>query len=206
MTRVLLLDQAITEEMIRERKRLRLDCYDEVWEGVYVIPSVPSLAHQKLVHAFEMPLDAVVLETGLGEVYPGANVSDRHDWKSNYRVPDVVVLLNNGSAEARDTYILGGPDFIIEITSPNESPEDKLSFYSGIRVRELLVVHRDTRHLTLYRHDGEQLEPVELTDFQGKRYLVSKMVALAFRRTVSKGKVPRVEVLRTDSTPGSWTI
>src|SRR5262249_14655388 len=96
MPQVLVKDIDRAEELIRERKRLGADRYDEVWNGVYVMPSMPSLEHQELVHDLGTLLDEVVKRPGLGKIYPGVNVSDRGpDWKSNYRVPDLVVVLKN---------------------------------------------------------------------------------------------------------------
>src|SRR5262249_10898311 len=84
------------EELIEERKRIGADRYDEVWDGVYVMPSMLSLEHQGLVLDLGTIFSEVVKRPGLGQVYPGANVSDRgSDWKSNYRVPDLVVVLAN---------------------------------------------------------------------------------------------------------------
>jgi Uma2 family endonuclease len=199
-------DPDIARELIRERQQRGIDAYDEVWDGVYVMPSVPSLAHQKLVHTLEVSLDAVVVQPGKGEVYPGANVSDRPTgWKENFRVPDVVVVLTGGRAVDRDTYLYGGPDFLVEIQTPGDATDAKIPFYSAIQVRELLIVHRDTRVLRLYRHDGKELTRVEPSDFEGKKWLVSDVVPLAFRRTTQRG-APRTEVQRTDGTPGQWTM
>ena len=49
MPRVLILDNEQGEDLIAERKRLGLDRYDEVWEGMYVMPSMPTNVHQKVV-------------------------------------------------------------------------------------------------------------------------------------------------------------
>jgi Uma2 family endonuclease len=63
---------------------------------------------------------------GLGKVRPGVNISDRIvDWKHNFRVPDIVVFLNDTLAECHDTFWFGGPDFAIEIVSPDDRTRDK---------------------------------------------------------------------------------
>ena len=43
-------DQMKGRQLIEERKALGIDRHDEVWDGVYVMPSTPSLEHQDLVH------------------------------------------------------------------------------------------------------------------------------------------------------------
>src|SRR4051812_18587921 len=89
----------ILDSLIEERKRLGLDRYDEVWEGMYVMPSMPTNTHQKLVADLSDILTEVIKRAALGEHFPGANVSDRRrGWKQNHRVPDIVVVLNKSRA------------------------------------------------------------------------------------------------------------
>lgn len=206
MPRVLVLDDEQGDTLIRERKRQGLDHHDEVWVGVYVMPSMPSLDHQKLVRVLSTILAEVVESPGLGDVFPGANVTDRRKgWKKNFRVPDVVVVLKTGRAVLCGTYIYLGPDFLVEIESPGEDTAEKLPFYRDIGVRELLLVQRDSRELRLLRHDGEDLMQVQPSEFDGKQWLLSAVVPLAFRRVMSKG-MPRTEVRRIDGQPGQWML
>jgi Uma2 family endonuclease len=206
MTQVLVKDADRADELIQERKRIGADRYDEVWDGVYVMPSMPSLEHQGLVLDLGNICAEVVKRPGLGQVYPGANVSDRgSDWKSNYRVPDLVVVLKNSCAVSHSTHVQGGPDFLVEIESPGDDSEEKVPFYGKIGVRELLIIHRDKRALRLLRLEGEELVLVQPSLLEGKEWLVSEVLPLAFRRTVSKG-APRTQVRRTDGKPGLWTV
>src|SRR5438093_2139538 len=168
---------------------------------MYVMPSMPNLEHQKMVRRLSTILAEVLEPHGLGEVYPGANVSDRrHNWKENYRVPDVIAALKNGRAVACGTHLFGGPDFLIEIESPGDDTEEKVPFYGKIGVRELLIIHRDKRTLRLLRLEGEELVLVKPSPLEGKEWLVSAVLPLAFRRSVSRGK-PRTKVRRTDCKP-----
>jgi Uma2 family endonuclease len=206
MARKAILDDDVLDSLLEERKRLGIDLYDEVWEGMYVMPSMPTTTHQKIVADFSDVFTIVVKHPGLGDHYPGANVSDRRrGWKENYRVPDIVVVLKNNKAIDCDTHFMGGPDFLIEIESPGDDTEDKVPFYSKIGVRELLIIQRDKRTARLLRHDGEDLLEVQPSSLDGKQWLVSEVLPLAFRRTTSKG-VARTEVRRTDGQPGSWII
>jgi Uma2 family endonuclease len=206
VAKLLIRDGGLADQLIEERKRKGIDRYDEVWEGMYVMPSMPTLEHQELVHDLQSIFDEVVKRPGLGKVYPGVNVSDRgSDWKTNFRVPDVVVLLANSRAISHKTHIQSGPDFLVEIESPGDDTEDKVPFYARIGVRELLIVHRDKRTAGLLRLDEEELVLVKPTELDGKDWLVSAVLPLAFRRTVVKG-VPRTQVRRTDGTSGLWTV
>jgi Uma2 family endonuclease len=199
-------DAAVIDGLIQERKRKGIDLYDEVWEGMYVMPSMPTNAHQLLVGDLDDVFREVVKKARLGQSYPGANVSHRRKgWDHNYRVPDLLVLLKNSRAIDCDTHFCGGPDFLVEIQSPGDDTEEKVPFYGKIGVRELLIIHRDKRTLRLLRLEGEELILVKPTSVEGKEWLVSAVLTLAFRRTVSKG-TPRTQVRRTDGKPGSWTV
>jgi Uma2 family endonuclease len=206
VTGLLIRDAGLADHLIQERKRKGIDRYDEVWEGMYVMPSMPSNAHQELVHDLDTILDEVVKRAGLGKSYPGANVSDRRKgWEQNHRVPDILVVLKNSRAIDCGTHFCGGPDFLVEIQSPGDDTEEKVPFYGKIGVRELLIIHRDKRALRLLRLEGEELVLVEPSPLQGKEWLVSAMLPLAFRRTVSNGTA-RTQVRRTDGNAGLWTV
>ena len=76
MNRLLVLDQYISDDLIRERQRLGNDRYDEVWDGVYVMPPMPNNFHQDLV----------------GDMYAIPN------WRIvNHRVPGLKGYLKGGN-------------------------------------------------------------------------------------------------------------
>ncbi len=203
---LLIRDAELSERLIAERKRTGVDRYDEVWEGMYVMAAMPNNAHQKLLDDLGDILTEVVKRGKLGDKYPGANVSDRRKgWESNYRVPDLVVVLKDSRAVDCGTHFCGGPDFLVEIQSPGDDTEEKVPFYAQIGVRELLIVHRDKRTLRLLRLEGEDLGPVEPESLEGREWLVSAVLPLAFRRSVRKGR-PLTQVRRTDGKPGLWTV
>jgi Uma2 family endonuclease len=206
VTGLLIRDAGLVDQLIQERKRKGIDLYDEVWEGMYIMPSMPNNVHQKLLDDLGDILTEVVKHGKLGDKLQGANVSDRRKgWDYNYRVPDMVVVLKNSRAIDCGTHFCGGPDFLIEIQSPGDDTEEKVPFYAKIGVRELLILHRDKRTLQLLRLEAEELVLVEPTLLEGKTWLVSAVLPLAFRHTRRKG-VPRTQVRRTDGKPGRWTV
>jgi Uma2 family endonuclease len=206
VTSVRILDPELSREWVRQRQDRGTDGRDEVWNGIYVVPPLANNPHQTLATALAALLFQAITMEERGEVQAGANVSDRRSgWDRNFRDPDVVVALKGGKAVNCGTHLMGGPDFLIEVQSPGDETDEKLPFYSRIEVRELLIVHRDTRELRLYRHDGRELALVGPCDFRGKKWLVSEVVPLAFRRRAARGGV-RTEVCRTDGKAGSWTV
>ncbi|HEX5272733.1 MAG TPA: Uma2 family endonuclease, partial [Gemmataceae bacterium] len=140
------------------------------------------------------------------EVYPGANISDCGSaWKGNYRVPDLVVVLKGSRAVHHKNHIQGAADFLIEIESPGDDTEEKVPFCGKIGVRELLIIYRDKRTLRLLRLEKDELVLVKPSLLEGKEWLVSGVLPLAFRRAMRKG-APVTQVRRTDGQPGSWTV
>jgi Uma2 family endonuclease len=205
MNRLLVLDEGISEDLIRERQRLGNDRYDEVWDGVYVMPPMPNNFHQTLIHKFSRVFDAVIPEDG-GIIQPGANVSDRNTgWKRNFRIPDILIVLAHGKAIDRGTHWQSGPDFLVEVESPGDDTWEKLPFYAKIGSREVLIVHRDSRELTLLRLVDGEFVKVEATLLGGQLWLCSEVVPLAFRRVTVRRK-PRTVVRRTDEQTGEWTV
>jgi Uma2 family endonuclease len=117
----------------------------------------------------------------------------------------MVVVLKNSRAIDCSTHFCGGPDFLVEIQSPGDDTEEKVPFYGKIGVRELLIIHRDKRTLRLLRLEGEELVLVRPSSLEGKEWLVSEVLPLAFRRAVRKG-IAVTQVRRTDGKPGLWTV
>ena len=206
MSATLVLDSGVSRQLVRERKENGIDLYDEVWEGVYVMSPLANLVHQELVDDFCNVFRDVVKKPGLGRVQPGANVSDRRaNWKRNYRIPDVVVVLSGGRAVDCDTHWFGGPDFLVEIESPDDDIEKKLPFYSKVGVRELLIVDRDMRALRLFRLTDGNLALVGRSEPGKAVWLTSAVLPLAFRWRGNRS-VPYIEVNRTDGTAGHWVV
>lgn len=206
MRKALLLDPWLVRRLIADRQKRGIDRYDEVWDGVYVMSAAPTNEHQDLVHDLQVVLDAIVKQNGRGRVQGGANISDREEgWENNHRCPDVVVVLKDSQAIDCGTHWLGGPDFIVEVKSPDDETEKKIPFYGRVGVRELLIIDRDTRHLRLYRHDVRKLALVAQSSEENDEWIASEVIPVAFRwKSTSDG--PRTEVKRTDKKRQKWTV
>lgn len=201
----LVLDPHVEKKVRAERAAAGADKWDEVWEGVYVMSPLPNIEHQILVGKLTTLFEIAVGWTGLGDVLPGVNVSDRDDdWTQNYRCPDVAVILQGGKAINRDTYCLGGPDFAVEVVSPDDRARDKIPFYARVGVRELLVIDRDPWVLELYRLQDGQLIPVGTSTAEKPDVLASAVVTLTFRLVPGAAR-PRIEVAHSDGEP-RWMV
>jgi hypothetical protein len=179
---MMVLDPYVEEQILAERAGCDGRQYDEVWDGVYVVMPLSDDEHQELVGGFNLVLGKVVGCPGLGEVFPGVNLSDRAEgWEKNYCEPDVAAFLNNGRAIDRDTHWQGAADFLVEIINPGERIRWKIPFYSSIGVVELLVVDRDPWSLELYRHENGQLSKVGQSTLAAPDVLESRTVGLTLQ-------------------------
>lgn len=192
-------DPDVEKRLQSERAATGADRYDEVWEGTYMMVPMPNDRHQQIVSRFVSILEEIVGWPGLGDVRPGVNVSDReHEWQQNYRVPDVAVFLVGGAAVNHGAFWQGGPDFVVEVVSPDDNTRGKIPFYSAIRVRELLLIDRDPCRLELPRLDGEDLVRAATSELDDRRAVTSTVVPFDFR-WITGSSGPNIEVVHSES-------
>ena len=94
----------LEEELIADRRARGIDQFDEVWDGVYVMVPLADDEHQEIQARLAIVLGLLVEFTGVGKIRAGSNISNRRtDWTRNFRVPDMLVFLNNTAAENQNT-------------------------------------------------------------------------------------------------------
>jgi Uma2 family endonuclease len=194
----LITDEQLEERLKAERRAAGADRYDEVWDGVYIMPAMPTDQHQDIVLKLADVLFRVLHRGRLGKVRAGINLSDRRDgWEHNYRSPDIAVFLRGTEAKNYQTHWCGPADFLIEVTSPDDRTYEKTDFYSRLRVRELLIVNRQAWTLELHRWQDGALKQVGQSAIGGV-ILTSQVLPVAFR-LVRGARRPKIEVSHTQS-------
>jgi Uma2 family endonuclease len=190
----LITDRRLEDELRAAREASGADRWDEVWEGVYIMPPMPNNEHQTIVVRFGSILVDIIERPLLGQVFVGVNVSDREvDWDKNYRVPDVAAFLNDTKAKNCNTHWCGGPDLVIEVLSPYDQARAKLPFYGKVGVRELLLIDRDPWALELYELRGDELvQAARIVPGQAEA-ITGTVVPLVYRLQTQKGR-PAIEV------------
>jgi len=202
---MLINDPEIEENLIQQRQALGIDQRDEVWEGVYVMPPIANDDHQRVSTDLVTILNITVGFVGLGNVRAGINLaSSSRDWKNDYRVPDIVVFMAGTKAKNHGAFWTGPADFVVEVVSPQERPEEKIPFYSRIGVRELLVVNSPKKALELHRHNGVELAVAGESAMRGSEVLMSTIVPLSFQ-VISRDRKAKIEVSLMNSEQ-KWTI
>ena len=192
-------DRDLAEQLIAERRARGADHHDEVWEGVYMVSPIAGIEHQQIVTELTAILVEVIGRAGLGKVFAGVNVSDRREnWEQNYRCPDVAVRLEHSRSEIRSAYLLGGPDFVAEVVSPDDETYEKLPFYETVGTREVLVIDRKPWLLALHRLMDGKLAEAGRSTVENANLLSSEVVPLAFRLLPGEPR-PLIEVMHTAS-------
>jgi Uma2 family endonuclease len=142
--KVVMLD--VPESVLAERRRKGHDRFDEVWEGVLHMVPAPSDGHQRFGGDLYLTLGPIAKAKGLVATYetaihrPGAVDRD-------YRQPDLIFSL---PSQRTKRGVVGPCELAVEILSPGDETYDKIPFYASVGVRELLVVHPETRVFELF--------------------------------------------------------
>jgi Uma2 family endonuclease len=201
----LIMDPDVQRRMIARRRRLGIDHWDEVWDGVYVMAPAADNQHFEVAADLLTVLVECVRRPGLGRVMPGINISDRKEgWRKNFRCPDVTVFLTGTAAEDCGKFWYGGPDFAIEIVSPHDRTRKKIPFYEKVGTRELLIVDRRPWQLTHFCLLNGKLCEVGRSTFEAPSDLRSAVVPLTFR-LVGDASKPAILIRHHDGKQ-QWTV
>jgi Uma2 family endonuclease len=203
--KLVVLDRDEQKQIIRRRRAMGGDRYDEVWNGVYVMSPIADNEHQQLAGELVIAIAQSIDRREGVRIFPGTNVSDQTEkWKKNFRCPDVAVFLPGNPAEDRGTHWLGGPDFAVEIISPYDRSRKKFAFYASVGVRELLLIDRKPWRLDLYQLRDHALQRVGQSTPETASLLSSSVLPLTFRVLPGQPR-PRIEVNRVDGSQ-NWLI
>lgn len=136
----------VPEHLLAERRRLGIDVFDEVWNGVLHMVPPPSSRHQRLGHELGAALLPRAKAKGLVAMHE-AGVYRPGDERADYRVPDLVYArpehLSHRGVEGR-------AELVVEILSPGDETYDKLGFYAEMGVQELLVIDAASARVELF--------------------------------------------------------
>jgi Uma2 family endonuclease len=202
---VVVFDRRVGKALIRERAAPKANHHDEVWNGVYIVSPDPDIEHfdvsGELIHVIKLALP----DPKLVRVHGGGNITDREDdWTKNYRCPDLCVFFPDNPARHMGTHWIGGPDFAVEILSPNDRARKKFGFYAKVGVRELLLIGRKPWLLELYRLAYGELKLIGKSSPKSPDSLVSQVLPISFRLIAGNPR-PDIEVTQTEDAR-QWLI
>jgi len=200
------LDPGLIEQILEQRRARGSRTRDEVWDGVPYIMPEPDNEHQDLAYLFGLYFGMAVLLKGPGgRIHSTSNLSDRiAGWNENYRNPDLAYFAPSTAAEDHGTFWCGGPDFLLEVVSPDDMSREKLPFYASIGTREVLILDRDPWQLELYHLRRGRLRLAGTARPGDGQALASHVVPLMF--ALVRGR-PRPKIRITHAETGQeWTF
>ncbi len=143
--------------MLDERRRLGLDVFDEMWEGVLHMVPPPGGPHQRLETCLARAFGPAVDRRGLLI----SNETGLFAADDDYRVPDIAVYRPE---QASERGIDGTAELVVELRSPRDESYDKLDWYAARGVAEVLIIHPPTREVELYALRGGSYRLVQPED------------------------------------------
>lgn len=136
------------EAWLERRRRLGLDRRDEVWEGVLVVPPDPHSDHGQVQGSLYAVLSRVAEARGLRPLLTfNLGVLD------DFRIPDAGLVRREQRGVWFDSALL-----VVEVLSPDDASLEKVPFYAGRGVQELLLLDprdRSVRVLELQAGGGD---------------------------------------------------
>ncbi len=165
----------VSAQELARRKRLGLDHWDEMWEGVLHMSPAPANEHQRIQLELGSFLLILLRRTKRGTIFLGVNIfGTEHD----YRIPDLSFVATGRESVIAPDGIRGGPDAVVEIRSPEDETYEKFPFFAALGVREAIVIDRDTKKPEVYRLAGPQYLAVA-ADREG--WVASETLRVRFR-------------------------
>lgn len=151
----LVLESHVPElEALRERRRISgIDRLDEVWDGVLHMVPAPNDAHADIGQQLAVILDAPARAAGLFPTIQEFNVGESVE---DFRVPDGGLHRTRRWGVWEHTVPL-----VVEIVSPGDETWEKLPFYAGHEVDEVLIVDPERRSVHWLGLEGGEYRPIE---------------------------------------------
>lgn len=142
----------VTERELENRRRIGLDRWDEMWEGILHMAPAPAFEHQRLQLELGAFLLSLLRRTGRGTLAMAVNVFNESSSVEDYRIPDFSFVGARNLGNLRSDGIRGGPpDAVVEIKSPDDETYEKLPFFRALGVKEVIVVDRDSKEPEVFR-------------------------------------------------------
>jgi len=133
--------------------------------SIYAMSPAPSRIHQRLVTEVSRKIgNYIENQKGNCEIYVAPfdvrflEEGESDEKNKNTVQPDISVICDRSKLD--DKGCKGAPDFIIEVVSPSNSSVDyvkKVYLYEKFKVREYWIINPNTRTVTVYRLNSDEL-------------------------------------------------
>ncbi len=119
------------EAFLDERRRLGHDRWDEERDGVYYVNPAPTYEHQRISQQLAELLGPLARAGDLEATVGGVNIGEQ----GNYAIPDASLHRPGAGGTYVPTAALA-----VEILSPSDDTWEKVPFYAGRGIEELVIV------------------------------------------------------------------
>jgi Uma2 family endonuclease len=185
----------VPEHILEWRRRTGADRYDEMWDGVLHMASVPNREHQDFVFSLAMWLRLNWAKPNGCRIHLELNIAEEGAWPDNYRIPDLVLLTPSRFHIDCNEFFDGGPDAVVEIHSPGDEAYEKLEFYAKVGVLEVWIIDRDSKRPEIFELIGSEYRS---RDVDAGGWLRSIVTGVEFRATT--GDTLEIRVAGQDDT------
>lgn len=144
-------------DLIRRRRALGQDLFDEVWEGDYHMTPAPHRRHSEVDEELAVSLHPHAKLAGLRGAGP-CNIGTPDD----YRVPDRSYFADRNPQAFNPT-----AEIVVEIVSPDDESRNKFDFYFRVGVKEVVIADPSARTVEWYSRTVSGFEVVEASDLLG---------------------------------------
>lgn len=155
----------VSQALLDERRQKGHDLFDEMWEGELHMVPAPSAGHQRLGGDLFLVLAPLARAAGLVPFYETGLYRPGVD--DDYRVPDQLYARPE-QVSVRGAE--GGVPLVVEIRSPHDETDKKLSWYADLGVGQVLVLDPSTRTASADRIEALR---VDLATVDGPRLRLS---------------------------------
>jgi Uma2 family endonuclease len=131
-------------ELLAERRRLGLDLFDEMWEGVLHMVPAPGYNHQTIEGRLLAALMPIADELGLLTLCEFGLYDPEVPGHESFRVPDITIFKAEHVSERG---VEGVAELAVEICSPQDESYEKMPFYERVGVAEYLIIDADERYV-----------------------------------------------------------
>lgn len=132
------------DELIRRRRKLGIDTFDEVWEGSYHLAPAAHPTHGYVANQLAVLLAPPARTAGLVGTDP-FNLGE----PDNYRVPD-----GGYHRSLPTTTWVPTAAVVVEVVSPDDETYEKFGFYASHGVDEIIVADPAGRTVSCWTREG----------------------------------------------------
>jgi len=143
----------LPKHWLAEREHSDAARWDEVWNGEIHMPPVPTVGHQDLKLDLTAYLKRWWAVPKGNRVHPEVNLTtpaDEAEWRTNFRIPDAVLLTPDRFHINKGAYLCGAPLVCVEVYSPGDESYEKLEFYGNLGVPEIWIIDRDSKETEVF--------------------------------------------------------